>query len=112
MLSFSVVGDAAHGRWTEILSGLGIEASHLRDRHGPCPGCSGEDRFRFDNLEGRGTWICSQGGNGETAGDGFALLIHANIARDASEALTQVAQYLGIAPAAALSGVLSARLAR
>src|SRR4029077_5466406 len=27
------------------------------------------DRFRFDDVDGRGTWICSQCG----AGDGFAL---------------------------------------
>lgn len=32
--------------------------------------CEGKDRFRFDNKEGRGTWICNQCG----AGDGFKLL--------------------------------------
>jgi len=67
---------AASGRWPAILSDLGVPESALRNRHGPCPGCGGKDRFRFDNRDGRGTFICSQGGNDELAGDGFALLEH------------------------------------
>jgi putative DNA primase/helicase len=67
---------AATGRWPAILADLGIPESALRNRHGPCPGCGGRDRFRFDNRDGRGTFICSQGGSDELAGDGFALLEH------------------------------------
>lgn len=48
----------------------------LAGRHGPCPGCGGKDRFRFDDREGGGTFICSQGGRGNLAGDGFELLKH------------------------------------
>lgn len=33
--------------------------------------CGGKDRFRFDDKDGRGTWICNQCG----AGDGLALLM-------------------------------------
>jgi putative DNA primase/helicase len=67
---------AATGRWPAILTGLGVTELALRNRHGPCPGCGGRDRFRFDNRDGRGTFICSQGGNDELAGDGFTLLEH------------------------------------
>lgn len=60
----------AAGRWYGILSTLGVQASFLRNRHGPCPACGGKDRFRWDNKEGKGTFYCSQCG----AGDGFELL--------------------------------------
>jgi putative DNA primase/helicase len=43
----------------------------LTNKHGPCPICEGTDRFRFDDKESRGTWICSYCG----AGDGFDLLM-------------------------------------
>jgi putative DNA primase/helicase len=70
------VRDAAKGSWPEILAASGISSGLLKNCHGPCPGCGGRDRFRFDDREGRGTWICSRGGGGELAGDGFALLEH------------------------------------
>ena len=56
--------------WPEILVGLGIDPRFLLRRHGPCPACGGKDRFRFDDLEGRGTFYCNQCG----AGDGFRLV--------------------------------------
>lgn len=59
--------EAATGHWRGILLELGVPADVLRDKHGPCPFCGGKDRFRFDNREGRGTWICSVCG----AGDGM-----------------------------------------
>ena len=62
--------DEAIGRWAGILQTLGIDAQHLRNKHGPCPVCQGKDRFRFDDKEGRGTWYCSHCGSG----DGFKLL--------------------------------------
>ena len=64
------------GRWPEILSNLDIDASVLDGQHHPCPGCGGEDRFRFDNLDGNGTFLCSGGGGDMSAGDGFALVRH------------------------------------
>jgi len=60
----------AVGRWPGILAALGIDQTHLRDKHGPCPACGGVDRYRFDDKDGRGTWFCSHCG----AGDGFTLL--------------------------------------
>jgi putative DNA primase/helicase len=62
--------DEAVGRWPGILHSLGVDQRFLLNRHGPCPVCEGKDRYRFDDKEGRGTWICSQCGSG----DGFALL--------------------------------------
>lgn len=50
---------AAQGKWSGVLSSLGIDERHLKDKHGPCPVCGGKDRFRFDNKEGSGSWYCS-----------------------------------------------------
>lgn len=68
--------DAARGRWPSLLAELGIRQELLSGKHGPCPGCGGRDRFRFDDR-GEGTFICSQGGGGNLAGNGIALLNHA-----------------------------------
>lgn len=70
------VRDAARGRWPEVLSQLGVRTELLTSKHGPCPGCGGRDRFRFDDRDGDGTFICSQGGGGVLAGDGIELLKH------------------------------------
>jgi len=56
--------------WPAMLAQLGIPETALRNKHGPCPACGGKDRFRFDNKESRGSFICSHCG----AGDGFKLL--------------------------------------
>jgi len=61
--------DAAHGKWRGILMTLGVPGAALKNRHGPCPMCGGTDRFRFDDREGLGTWICNQCG----AGSGMEL---------------------------------------
>ena len=95
MAGYKEVKAAASGRWPGILSRLGVRSDTLVDRHGPCPGCGGKDRFRFDDAEA-GSFICSQGGGGTLAGDGFALLEHVH-GWDASRALREVAGVLGIA---------------
>ncbi|WP_019570282.1 primase-helicase zinc-binding domain-containing protein [Thioalkalivibrio sp. ALE11] len=92
-LTFEAVHDAARGRWPEILVGLGIDAATLRDRHGPCPGCGGRDRFRFDD-KGVGRFICGRGGDA-LSGDGFGLLQHVH-GWTAREALERVGNALGI----------------
>lgn len=63
--------ELATDRWHHILPEMGISQRSLTGKHGPCPACGGKDRFRYDNKDGRGTWICSQCG----AGDGFDLLL-------------------------------------
>jgi putative DNA primase/helicase len=65
----SAIAEAARGRWASLLPQLGVSPRALSGKHGPCPICGGRDRFRFDNRDGRGTWICSQCG----AGDGLSL---------------------------------------
>ncbi len=93
-LSFDQVSEAARGAWPGILTRLGIDESFLKNRHGPCPGCGGKDRFRFDDMEGRGTWVCSQGGD-QTAGDGFQLLEHVH-GWSRAESFQAVAEVLGL----------------
>jgi putative DNA primase/helicase len=61
------LAETARGRWHGILPQLGISPKLLRNRHGPCPMCGGKDRFRFDNKEGKGTWICNRCGSGDGA---------------------------------------------
>lgn len=67
-LSASVINSAANGHWREVLETAGIQLPNGR-HHGPCPACGGRDRFRFDDKDGRGTFICNQCG----AGDGLSL---------------------------------------
>lgn len=67
---------AARGRWADVLARHGVNTALLENRHGPCPGCGGRDRFRWDDKDGEGTWLCSQGGGGTISGDGIALLMH------------------------------------
>lgn len=92
---FSEVKRVARGGWAGILPALGIPSEFLRAKHGPCPGCGGRDRFRFDDKNGDGTWIC--GGAGEIAsGDGFSLLCHVH-GWDKSRSLKETARQLGLA---------------
>lgn len=72
---FKEVKEAAKGGWGSLLGRLGVDASCLTGRHTRCPGCGGKDRFRYDDRNGEGTWICSGGGNTQS-GDGVGLLIH------------------------------------
>jgi hypothetical protein len=95
MNGFAEVGAAASGRWPEILSRLGVRSDVLVDRHGPCPGCGGRDRFRFDDRDGSGSWLCSQGGGGTVGGDGFALLGHVH-GWEGARQLREVAGVLGM----------------
>lgn len=61
---------AARFKWREILEAFGIDRLFLRNVHGPCPLCGGQDRFRFDDKNGEGTYYCSNCG----PGDGFSML--------------------------------------
>lgn len=94
-MDFAMVAKEARGRWPSILSGLGVDSDLLTDRHSKCPGCGGKDRFRFDDREGTGSWICSQGGGGIVSGDGFDLLGHVH-GWEKGRCLREVASHLGI----------------
>src|SRR5438045_2150071 len=54
--------ERARNRWREILPQLGIDSRFLTNKHGPCPLCGGKDRFRFDDKDGEGSYICGQCG--------------------------------------------------
>ena len=45
------------GRWPGILAHLGVSEKTLSKRNVPCPFCDGNDRFRFLDTDGNGTWI-------------------------------------------------------
>ncbi|MBU2853344.1 DUF7146 domain-containing protein [Acidithiobacillus ferriphilus] len=75
-VGFSEVAAAARGHWKSLLPGLGVDAHTLHGKHCACPGCGGKDRFRFDDKDGNGTFVCSLGGGELLAGDGFMLLEH------------------------------------
>lgn len=65
------VTERGRGQWRGILMNIGIPEQALQNKHGPCPMCVGTDRFRWDNKEGRGTYICNHCG----AGDGIDLVM-------------------------------------
>lgn len=92
LLTFDVVHAYAQGVWPEILSGLGVDPTTLKKRHGPCPGCGGTDRFRFHNKSLRGDFFCNGLGKG---GDGFKLLQHVH-GWDDKESLKRVGAWLGL----------------
>ena len=90
---------AAQGRWASVLADCGVNASLLRNVHGPCPGCGGNDRFRFDDKDGSGSFICSQGGGGNLAGDGVALLMHVT-GKEWKDCVNLLGEAMGIEPRA------------
>ncbi|MWP48447.1 MULTISPECIES: primase-helicase zinc-binding domain-containing protein [unclassified Gilliamella] len=79
----------AVGKWDYIFQSLGIEVGN--GKHCPCPVCGGKDRFRFDNQNGRGTYICNQCGSG----DGLELIKNYYYC-DAKEASSKVAECLNL----------------
>ncbi|MFQ1843841.1 primase-helicase zinc-binding domain-containing protein [Aeromonas veronii] len=96
-INAAAVTAAAQGQWREILTANGINLPSGRHQ-GPCPIClAGKDRFRFDDKEGRGTWLCNQcGKDGKCgAGDGLDLYKRAT-GQTMSEAIRCLAGYLGL----------------
>jgi putative DNA primase/helicase len=79
----------AVGKWDYIFQSLGIEVGN--GKHCPCPVCGGKDRFRFDNQNGRGTYICNQCGSG----DGLELIKN-YYQCDAKEASSKVVECLNL----------------
>lgn len=88
-MKISEITAQAVNKWDYIFHSLGIEVGN--GKHCPCPMCGGKDRFRFDNQNGRGTYICNQCGSG----DGLELIKHYYNC-DAKEASTKVAEHLNL----------------
>lgn len=64
------ITDVARGHWRQLLPSFGYHPPMNPRSHGPCPMCGGKDRFRFDDRDGTGSWLCNQCGHG----DGFDLI--------------------------------------
>jgi putative DNA primase/helicase len=79
----------ANGQWQGILSNIGAELP--LNQHTACPACGGKDRFRFDDKDGNGTFICNQCG----AGDGLDL-VQRVLGVGVTEAAKEVAGLIGI----------------
>ncbi|HIO43543.1 MAG TPA: hypothetical protein EYN33_05955 [Gammaproteobacteria bacterium] len=63
------LASAANGKWTDILTRLGVDIKFLSGKQCPCPMCGGKDRFKYDN-QNRGTYFC----RGCGSGNGWNLL--------------------------------------
>ena len=97
----SKITDLAKGHWPSILGTLaGLTSEQLTDKHQPCPLCGGKDRYRFDDLDGTGSWFCNDcGGKDQTggAGNGMDMLMRCQN-WTFKEAAQRIEQHLGIAP--------------
>lgn len=61
--------------WISTLMSYGIPADYLTGHATACPVCGGDDRFTYDNRNGRGDWVCRQCNDGNPmAGDGLQLI--------------------------------------
>lgn len=90
-LDAETVRKAAKSKWADIIAKTGIDRAYLTKKGSACPICQdGEDRFSFDDKDGRGTWICRACG----AGDGFKLLQMAH-GWDFTRTLREVAALAG-----------------
>ena len=91
--------EAARGRWPEILATLaGLSSDQLTDEHQPCPLCGGTDRYRFDDLDGSGSWFCNQCGGKDGrggAGNGMDLLLR-RTGLSFADAARRIEQHLGL----------------
>ena len=93
------VTDLALNRWSSILADLaGLSSEQLTDKHQPCPLCGGEDRYRYDDKDGTGSWYCNQCGGRDQrggGGTGMDLLMRRNN-WEFKEAAKRIESYLGI----------------
>jgi putative DNA primase/helicase len=95
------IADITRGRWPDLLSELaGLTAEQLTDKHQPCPCCGGTDRYRFDDLDGTGSWFCNQCGGKDGAGgagSGMDLLLRVT-GWQYPEACRRIEQHLHLIP--------------
>lgn len=89
--------------WRDILCAAGVDERYLVNRHGPCPVCGdNRPRFRFDNREGTGSWICVCG-----YGSGMTLLMKATGRSFTQAALRIIELFERPGTAAAVQGLKS-----
>jgi len=91
-LDFEAITAAAIGNYVStIFPSVGINLVGNGSKHQACPLCGGRDRWRCDDKQGAGTWICSQCG----AGNGF-MLVQQFTGLDAYETNKLIASALGL----------------
>lgn len=91
-LNFEHIQSQANGYYvSRIFSAVGIKLHSNHKKHQPCPLCGGSDRFRCDDKNGTGSWICNQCG----AGTGYTL-VRDYTGNDAYETHALIADILGI----------------
>ncbi|OOS05972.1 putative DNA primase/helicase [Moraxella cuniculi DSM 21768] len=91
-LDFEHIRAQAAGNYIDrIFPAVGITFAKAPHLHQPCPLCGGKDRFRCDDKDGTGSWICNQCG----AGNGFSL-VREYTGNDAYNAHALIAEVLGI----------------
>jgi putative DNA primase/helicase len=97
MLDRTPIGERAIGRWPGILGAMGVSANYLTGKNTGCPLCKeGKDRFKFDDKQGRGTWICTRCG----AGDGVKfVMLYMNV--PFVDARKEIEKYIGAVPVVA-----------
>ena len=99
--------DLTNGRWPDLLMQLaGLTPDQLTDTHQPCPLCGGEDRYRFDDLNGTGSWYCNQcGGKDHTGGGGNGMdMLMRRTGLTYPEACKRIEQHLNIKPEPPIKG--------
>lgn len=83
--------EAAKGRWTEILEHYGLPPITGKNHYkGECPVCGARSKFRIDDRDGAGTWICVCG-----SGDGMKLLSLTQTGKTFSALCAEVDQLIG-----------------
>lgn len=80
----------AVGKWDNIYQSLNIDV-FPKNKHRPCPVCGGRDRFRYDDKNSKGDFICNQCGSG----DGINL-IERLYSCNTKEAISMVADCLNL----------------
>ena len=93
--------ELTNGRWPDLLMQLaGLTPDQLTDTHQPCPLCGGEDRYRFDNLNGTGSWYCNQcGGKDQSGGAGSGMdMLMRRTGLTYPESCKRIEQHLNIKP--------------
>ncbi|PKE32916.1 DNA primase [Rahnella sp. AA] len=93
--------EKARHHWPEVLNSLSVTVPKSPKQHVPCPACGGSNRFRFDDLEGKGSYLCNQCG----AGDGLDLVMKVKScnAKEAAELVAEVLSLPMEAPAIKLT---------
>lgn len=89
-MTFNDIVSQSLGKWDSIYHSLNIDV-FPKDKHKPCPVCGGRDRFRYDDKNGKGDFICNQCGTG----DGINLIERVYHCTP-SEAINKVADSLNL----------------